>query len=129
MNRLKSASSGLSWPPAVTQPLLADCVPMARAETHGDVLTHGAHYEYWTKPAAMNVRALRDQGVPDVVRWNEYEEWPRGRVVYHQPTGRFTLYADRKLQARAIIADILHRFSLPADRTDVRSDAHYVSVR
>jgi hypothetical protein len=123
---------GIFWhiqAPGGDATLLVDCVPMAKAETYGDFLTHGAHYEYWAKLAAMDVRAVRDQSIPNVVRWTEYEEWPRGRVVYHQPTGRFTLYADRKLQTRAIIADILHRFSLPADRTDVRSDTHYVSVR
>ena len=109
--------------------LLVDCVPMAKAETYGEFLTHGTHYEHWSQLAAMGERALRDQGIPAVVRCTEYEEWPRGRVVFHRPSGRFTLYADRKLQTPAIVEDILRRFSLPADRTDVRSDAHYVSVR
>jgi hypothetical protein len=109
--------------------LVVDCVPMAKAETYGEFLTHGAHYEHWSQLAAMSERTLGDQGIPNVVRWTEYEEWPRGRVVFHRPSGSFILYADRKLQAPAIVEDIRRRFSLPADRTDIRSDAHYVSVR
>lgn len=74
----------------------------------------------------MSARERRARLAPEVVRWSEYEEWPRGRVVFHRPTGRFTLYADRTLQTPAVIEDITRRFSLPADLTDVHSDAHYV---
>jgi hypothetical protein len=116
--RLQSSDDGVF--------LLMDCVAMAKAETYGEFLTYGAHYEHWNKLAAMGQLALLDLGIPDVVRWTEYEEWPRGRVVFHRPDNRFILYADPTLQTPPIIAEIVHRFSLPADRTDVRSDAHYV---
>jgi hypothetical protein len=38
--------------------LLVDCVPMAKAETYGEFLTHGAHYERWSQLAAMNERLV-----------------------------------------------------------------------
>lgn len=39
---------------AATGPtLLADAVPTAEAEPYGDFLTHGGHYEFWTKLAEM----------------------------------------------------------------------------
>ena len=72
---------------------------------------------------------LEQKFIPDAVRWTEYEEWPRGRVVLHQPSGRFTLYADQKLKKPAVIEAIMRRFFLPADRTDVRGDCHYVGIR
>jgi hypothetical protein len=109
--------------------LLVDCVPMAKAEIYGEFLTYGAHYEYWRKLAVLDDEALRERFIPNAVRWTEYEDWPRGRIVLHQPTGRFVLYADRKLWKPAIIEEIMRRFSIPADRTDVRSDSHYVSNR
>ena len=109
--------------------LLVDCVPMAKGEPYGEFLNHGSHYDYWIKLASMSAGELSERIMPDVARWTEYEEWPRGRIVYHCPTNRFILYADRKLQTPKIIQEIIQQFSLPADRTDVRGDAHYVSVR
>jgi hypothetical protein len=99
---------------------------MAETEAYGDFLNHGAHYDHWINLAALGALELQKQGLPDIFCWSEYEEWPRGRVVFHRPSGRFTLYADRTLQTPATIRNIIRRFSLPADLTDIRSDAHYV---
>ena len=57
----------------------------------------------------------------------EYEDWPRGRVVFDRVGDRFTLYADRNLMLAATIAHIARRFLLPAGRTDVQTDFHYQS--
>lgn len=118
------ARVGIFW--RLDRALLVDCVPLADAEPYGEHLTHGGHHEHWTMLAAMNGRERRALSVPETVCWTEYDDWPRGRVVFHQPTARFTVYADRTLQTPSIIAEIVRRFSLPSDRTDVRSDAHYV---
>jgi hypothetical protein len=112
-----------------TPVLLVDFVPVESGEPYGDFLTHGGHYEFWSKTAKLSVPELRKRGIPKAVKWSEYEEWPRGRVVFHVPTKRFILYADRKLQAARTVALVLERFGLPKNRVDVRSDAHYVSVR
>jgi hypothetical protein len=109
--------------------LLVDCVSITKAEIYGEFLTYGAHYEYWSKLAVLDDDELRNNSIPTAVRWTEYEEWPRGRIVFHQRTGRFTLYADRRLWQPSIIQEIMRRFSVPANRTDVSSDPHYVSNR
>jgi hypothetical protein len=109
--------------------LITDRVPVDEAEAYGDFQTHGAHAEYWEKLASMSPRALREEGLPGVILTTEYDQWPRGRVVFNRETGRFTLYADPKLQAPSTIETITAHFHLPTDRVDVRSDAHYVSVR
>lgn len=109
--------------------LLTDSVPVDQAEPYGEFQTHGGHYEFWCRLASLPATKRREAGIPDAVRWSEYEEWPRGRVVYHAPTNRFVLYADRKLLKPDILAKIMQRFSLAADQTDIRPDPHYVSVR
>jgi hypothetical protein len=39
-----------------------------------------------------------------IIARDEYEHWPRGRIVYEQPPKRFIIYADRKLLAPAWLA-------------------------
>jgi hypothetical protein len=115
---------------ATTGPtLLVDSVEMADAEPYGDFLTHGGHYDFWSKLAEMTAAELRQRGLPDVARWSEYDEWPRGRVVLNAPTGRFIIYADRKLTVAPMIERIAAKSGLPEGWFDVRRDGHYVSVR
>lgn len=45
------------------------------------------------------------------------------------PTGRYILYADRKLMVPSMIERIVERFGLLGGGYDVRRDPHYVSVR
>lgn len=60
---------------------------------------------------------------------SEYEEWPRGRVVYDPDSEHFILYADAQILLRpALIRAIRQRFVLPTDRTIVKSDNHYRST-
>jgi len=61
------------------------------------------------------------------VRSYEYEDWPRGRIVFDRSRDLFILYADRKLLTSAMIARIATRFHLPAERTEIQSDWHYQS--
>jgi hypothetical protein len=62
-----------------------------------------------------------------LVRSYEYEDWPRGRIVFDRASDLFVLYADRKLMTLATIARIATQFHLPEDRTEVTSDFHYQS--
>ena len=109
--------------------LLVDSCPVAYGETYGDFLTYGGHYDNWESLSTLGAAELRRRGLPVVPTWSEYEEWPRGRVVYNVPTGRFIVYADRKLQQPASIRLILERFKVPDNSYDLRSDRHYVSTR
>jgi hypothetical protein len=67
------------------------------------------------------------QSIFKEIAGREYEDFPRGRIVYHIKTGRFILYADRRLQQEHTIANIADKFGLASCTFVVRSDAHYRS--
>ena len=105
--------------------LLAIGCTLEDAEPFGDFLTFGpGHYEIWKRWRAS---PDTDAALRIVVRTYEYEDWPRGRIVYDTSRERFTLYADRKLMTPKTITHIRSYFSLPPDRTVVESDFHYQS--
>jgi hypothetical protein len=64
-------------------------------------------------------------GLHAAISCSEYDEHPRGRIVYDTITDMFILYADRRLQTSAFTARIIAAFCLPVARTVVRSDSHY----
>ena len=123
---------GIFW--AITGPdgrtrLLTHPCALADAEPYGDCLTApAAHYQTWeawrrgqpTPPLAMLA--------PVIVR-DEYEHWPRGRIVYERTPDRFVIYADRKLLTPAWLAQIMTLFHLSPNRTTARSDMHYRRTR
>jgi hypothetical protein len=89
-------------------------------------LTYGpGHYETW---AQWRRDKTVDPALRAIVRSYEYEDWPRGRIVFDRSRDLFILYADRKLMMPAMIARIETHFRLPAERTEVQSDLHYRST-
>jgi hypothetical protein len=62
-----------------------------------------------------------------LVRSYEYEDWPRGRIVFDRSRDLYILYADRKLLTLAMIARIATHFHLLVERAEVQSDVHYQS--
>ena len=105
---------GIFW--LVNDKLLIDSTPLSEAETYGDHLTHPhSHLEVWTM-------FQRNGTVPREV---EYEEPPRGRVMYNMRTQQFILLADRCiLQDKGIIGKIKLEIGLPKD-TELGPDSHY----
>lgn len=101
------------------RPELASCkTPWQEAEDYGDFKTEPmAHYEFW--PTLQ--RKLKVIG--------EYEDWPRGRVVYNVKDDRFTVYIDRQLAGVPFKAHLLAHFALPADKTTFAFDAHYSGAK
>ena len=121
-------SVGIFWvvetSPKEARLLTAGC-SLAAAEVYGDFLTFAAgHHTIWA-----TWRKIRDPNAAlrALVRTFEYEEWPRGRIVFDQKKKLFTLYADRKLMPLGTIAQIQGRFALPPDKTRVETDFHYQS--
>jgi hypothetical protein len=55
----------------------------------------------------------------------EYEDWPRGRIVFDRSRDLYIIYADRKILTPEMIARIETQFHLPEDRTEIQSDLHY----
>ena len=106
--------------------LVTERTPLGRAEAYGEFLTHPrGHYEVWEGWRRLGPAGLARRGLPALIAWHEYEQFPRGRVVFSKTTGRFTLYADRALQARAVLRRVLCAFGLEPGRCAVRPDPHY----
>jgi hypothetical protein len=97
--------------------LVIDATPLSSAELYGFCLTHPrGHHSHWTD--------LQNNGqVPKDV---EYEEPPRGRVLFDKRRDRFVLLADRCiLSRRDVVRQIMTQMHLPEAQTDVDTDAHY----
>ena len=108
--------------------LVIDRSPLDEAEPFGDCLTHAAgHYERWQEWQALGVARLTVLGYPGRIVWTEYDQWPRGRIVYQTATQRFVLYADRRLQRPALIDALKIVFGLNDAKVKVivRSNSHY----
>lgn len=105
--------------------LLSSGCDLEKADPYGDFLTFDAsHYdtwEHWRKSSELSSEAK------EIVIGYEYEDWPRGRIVYDQIKSQFTLYADRRLMSPFTITSICERFHLPKDRVTVKGDFHYQS--
>ncbi len=120
---------GIFW--LVDGALLIDRSTLDEAEPYGDCLTHAAgHYQRWQQWQTLGPARLGGRGFPAQIAWTEYDDWPRGRVVYEKPTQHFVLYADRRLQKPAIIDALKVGFGLNAAelKVIVRSDSHYRST-
>lgn len=61
--------------------------------------------------------------------WSEYEEWPRGRVIFNKKYNHFVVYADKKILTETGKQELTSTFSLPGNQTIFKQDGHYVSVR
>jgi hypothetical protein len=97
--------------------LLVDSTPLAEAEPYGECLTHPrSHIDQWAE-------FQRNAIVPRDI---EYEEMPRGRVVYDARQKRFTIYGDRCiLRRKATVRKVMLAMSLAESQTETSSDPHY----
>jgi hypothetical protein len=103
-----------------------DATSLAEAEPYGDFLTHpSGHYEVWSRWQERRAAPSAVQSIFQEIAGREYEDFPRGRIVYQIKTDRFILYADRRLQQEHTIANIAEKFGLAPGTFVVRSDAHY----
>jgi hypothetical protein len=93
---------GIFW--RVNGVIVIDRSTLDEAEPYGDCITHAAgHYERWQEWQELGMARLADIGYPDRIASTEYDQWPRGRIVYETPPRRFVLYADQRLQKPDII--------------------------
>ncbi len=106
--------------------LVSDRTALDQAETYGDCLTHPrGHAEVWEAWRNLTVAGRKRIGVPEVVTFHEYEDFPRGRIVFSNLEKTFWIYADRRLQRPPIVTAIRHVFGLTALPCRIRSDLHY----
>jgi hypothetical protein len=106
---------GIFW--LIDANLIIDASPLSEAEPYGDCLTHrNSHIDYWTGQQRRGT-------VPSDV---EYEEHPRGRVVYNAKEQKFFLLADRCiLKDLAMVSKIKDEMHLPVNAI-VDTDLHYI---
>lgn len=105
--------------------LMAHRCALAEAEEYGEFLTcpHG-HYDIWEGWRAR----CPSESVVGVLRDAEYEEWPRGRVVFNAVHDQFIVYADRQISRREL-QRVLKHFAIPMGQAAFMKDGHYQSTR
>lgn len=109
--------------------VLSDKTPIDQAVPYGRCLTHAAgHYEFWESLSTLGQSFLAESGLPVELAFHEYEDFPRGRVVYWPEEQRFAIYADRKLQNKEFITRIAAEFHIGDNTYTVRSDSHYQTI-
>jgi hypothetical protein len=99
---------------------LIDSTALSEAEPYGDHLTHPrGHAEMWEQYQRGGL----------VSQEMEYEEPPRGRVIYHTKTRRFAFLADRCiLRDKGVVRSIMFEMNLPTN-TATDTDSHYRCFR
>lgn len=98
-------------------PLVA-VVPLQHGINDGDFINGpDNHLPAWER-VQCTVPALRTM---------EYEEVPRGRVIYTKAEDQFTVYRDKVLHREDYQRAILHLFALPPE-TPFLTDIHYTTT-
>ena len=97
--------------------LWIESTPVQKAVVHLNFKDHdGDHVTYWEG-------LIKESKVPED---EEYQNVPRGRVVFHADTGRYHLLLDRCiLRRKNLVAKIEQQMGLPAEETDTDTDTHY----
>jgi hypothetical protein len=112
-----------------TPVILAHRCSLKEAEPYGGMRTcpHGHHevWEHWRGGTKG-----RPDAAASLIATSEYEEWPRGRIVYDAERDRFIIYADGQILRRHdLLAAIHERFGLPRGCAEARPDDHYRGAR
>jgi len=100
--------------------LIIDSVPVSEAEVWGEFCNypHG-HERYWSHLQHLGIVS------PDI----QYEQMPRGRIVYDSKKEQFTFRADRCiLRNTRLISQIMAKLNLPPN-TKTDTDPHYRCAR
>jgi hypothetical protein len=98
--------------------LLKSAVSVVNGLPYGDAVhSQTDHVTFWPE-VQRRIRKLQHV---------EYEEVPRGRIVYHRSESRYCVYMDRKLHKPRIKQLLLREFSLPKRFTSFLTDPHYTT--
>ena len=118
MQACKSPSVGIWWF-YYGEVLFSDLVVVEKGLSYGDCITGlSDHADYWDKLKGDGELAK----LPRHLR-SEYFNIPRGRVVYHKDTDRYTILHGG-LKKREL-NKIRNFFALPHELTDYDTDFHY----
>ena len=97
--------------------LWIESTPVEKADKYAECKIHdGNHIEFWE-------RLISERLVPGD---EEYQNVPRGRVIFNSSSGRFLLLLDRCiLRKKNVVAAIKRQMGLPSKETDMSTDLHY----
>jgi hypothetical protein len=105
---------------------IADSISLSEGESYGDCLTYPlGHHDVWEGWRRLGRAEFIQRQLPIAVITHEYEEFPRGRVVYETTNHQFIIYADRKILTAEKIDPIIERFNLAGRAWSLRTDLHY----
>lgn len=95
--------------------------PLSKAAAYGEFATYEpSHLDKWGE-------LQRNGAVPPEC---EYEEFPRGRVMFNRRTETFLLLADKCiLRDKRTLSNIMKELGLPATKTGLDRDSHYRCFR
>ncbi len=98
--------------------LLAATWALKDGEEYGDAVNGlSDHVNYWPQFQKQN---------PEL-RKLEYQEVPRGRVLFSKAAQKFIVYMDKLLHEPKIKRAILKKFDLPVAQTRFLTDLHYTT--
>ena len=97
--------------------VLIESTPLSSVGISAGCQDHGGNHDrFWHVLLAQNAVPLG----------SEYDEYPRGRIVYNVASRRFAVLLDRCIHERAkAVASIIELLHLPADRIEISTDSHY----
>jgi hypothetical protein len=115
---------GLFW--FVDDGIIAAGKPLRIADRYSDNLTYdGGHAEHWDRWKKAGSAWLKREGLPLSILSSEYDDHPRGRVIYLPVDHEFRIYADVRLQTEDAVRQIRNRFALGSSKAAVLRDSHY----
>ena len=98
--------------------LLAAPFALEAGEDYGDAINGPTdHVKFWPEFQTIH-RELREL---------EYQDVPRGRVLYMKPDRQFLVYMDKTLHTAKVKSAIRKTFGLAASNTRFLLDAHYTT--
>ncbi len=100
--------------------MLSDSVPVSEGEPYGDFVNGlSDHVTYW--PTIQRQRPG--------LRHYEYEQVPRGRVIYSTREDQFVVLGSKAFIASSKEKDaVIKQFNLQGQTVRFRSDSHYAPV-
>lgn len=112
----KSGCVGIFW--CRQDQLLAAKVPLA--DGLGNSVSVNGPFDHITTWPEFQRKLPALKGV-------EYEDVPRGRVLFLKRAKKFVVYLDKSLMTAAVKAAVLKEFELPPGSTRFAKDPHYTT--
>ncbi len=98
--------------------ILPVIITLSDAERYGECLTHpSGHADFW--------RELGKSGRNAIASTTEYDDHPRGRVVFDTKSNKSVIYIDDRLKANVYIKKILTEYMINCNSYIIRLDEHY----